>query len=170
MQVGWAMPMWGRTPSSVRSSGSSTCFFADTSTDAITPKPSLPRTSRDIHNSAITFYRSLATIWCTRNTRKPAFDVARRENVQRRCTKSGQRLVHGLHLIENSRTCRCGFFIDEKTGRSKTGSFFDSFLSFSGWCGVRGSSGVTVLIARFGTEGEQGSIAKRWSRRTEKTR
>jgi len=35
-----------------------------------------------------------------------------------------------------------------------------------GWCGVRGSSEITLRTARFGREGQQGSVAKRWSRRT----
>jgi len=37
--------------------------------------------------------------------------------------------------------------------------------AFSGWCGVRDSSAVT-LITKVTREGKQGSIAKRWSRRT----
>jgi hypothetical protein len=58
------------------------------------------------------------------------------------------------------------FLIDENNRRSTTRSFFDSFLSFSGWSGVRGSSEVTLYIAQMRREGKQGSIAKRWSRRT----
>ena len=58
------------------------------------------------------------------------------------------RLWTALHSIENTCTYKRVFLIDGKNRRSTTGSFFDSFLSFSGWCGVRGSSGVTVLIAR----------------------
>jgi len=75
--------------------------------------------------------------------------------------------VDGLHSIENTCTYKGVFFVDGKFRRSTTRSFFDSFLSLSGWCGVRGSSLVTVW-SRDWTEGEQGSIAKRWSRRTEK--
>ena len=44
-------------------------------------------------------------------------------------------------------------------------SFFDNDPSFSGWCGVRGSSEVTFRLQN-PKEGKQGSIAKCWSRRT----
>ena len=77
-------------------------------------------------------------------------DAAFQESRCAVCTKSGQRLVDGLHSIENTCTYKRVIFVDEKNRRSTRGSFFDSFLSFSGWCGVRGSSGVTVLIARLG--------------------
>jgi len=40
-------------------------------------------------------------------------------------------------------------------------------LSLTGWCGVRDSSEVTLRHRKMKSgEGEQGSIAKRWSRRT----
>ena len=61
----------------------------------------------------------------------------------RDCTKTGHRAVNGVHSIEKTCTYKRRFSIDEKNRRSRTGSFFDSFLSFSGWCGVRGSSEVT---------------------------
>jgi hypothetical protein len=73
--------------------------------------------------------------------------------------------VDVLHSIENADSYKRSFSIDEKNRKRKTESFFDSFLSFSGWCGVRGSSIVT-FSPKGGKEGEQGSIAKRWSRRT----
>jgi len=38
-------------------------------------------------------------------------------------------------------------------------------VRFSGWCGVRDSSEVTLFM-KMSREGKQGSIAKRWSRRT----
>jgi len=60
-----------------------------------------------------------------------------------------QGAVNGVHSLENPRTYKRVFFIDEKNRRSTTRSFFDSFLSFSGWCGVRGSSRVTVETERF---------------------
>jgi hypothetical protein len=72
------------------------------------------------------------------------------------CTKSGHRLVDVLHSIEKTCTYNRVFLIDGKNRRSTTRSFFDSFLSFSGWCGVRGSSGVTVLIARLGQRVSKG--------------
>src|SRR5882672_3737522 len=84
------------------------------------------------------------------------------------CTKSGHRAVNGVHPIENACSYKGVIFVDSENRRSTTGSFFDSFLSFSGWCGVRGSSLVTVLTRKVEMEGGQGSIAKRWLRRTEK--
>src|SRR5580698_399865 len=84
------------------------------------------------------------------------------------CTIFCHRVVDGLHSIENRDSYKRVFSIDEKNRRSRTGSFFDIFLGFSGWCGVRGSSEVTVR-SKGGMEGKQGSIAKRWLRRTEKT-
>ena len=47
----------------------------------------------------------------------------------------------------------------------KKHSFFDTFPSFSDWCSVRGSSKIT-FTSQEEEEGQQGSIAKRWSRRT----
>jgi hypothetical protein len=61
--------------------------------------------------------------------------------------------VDELHSIEKKYSYREVFFIDEKNRRRKTESFFDSFLSFSGWCGVRGSSSVT-FSPKGGKEGE----------------
>ena len=72
------------------------------------------------------------------------------------CTNSGHQLVDGVHSLENTYTCKARFSIDVISRRSTTRSFFDSFLSFSGWCGVRGSSGVTVLIARLGRRASKG--------------
>jgi len=66
------------------------------------------------------------------------------------CTKTGHGVVDGLHSIENTDSCGSVFLIDEKNRKRTTGLFFDSFLSFSGWCGVRGSSEVTLLIERSG--------------------
>jgi hypothetical protein len=48
--------------------------------------------------------------------------------------------VDRLHLIENTSTYNPRFSIDEKFRKRRTRLFFDSFSSFSGWCGVRGSS------------------------------
>ena len=64
------------------------------------------------------------------------------------CTKSCHTPVDALHSIENKTRYECSFFIDEKNRKRKTESFFDSFLSFSGWCGVRGSSNITFLAER----------------------
>jgi hypothetical protein len=71
----------------------------------------------------------------------PARVVSRTESSL--CTIFGQGVVDGLHSIENTTSCKSRFSIDEKNRKRKTRSFFDSFLSFSGWCGVRGSSEVT---------------------------
>ena len=95
--------------------------------------------------------RSLARI-----LRNPPPARLLRENDFAVCTISGQGAVHGVHSIENTCSYKCVFSIDEKNRRSTTRSFFDSFLSFSGWCGVRGSSVVTVLIARLGWRARKG--------------
>jgi hypothetical protein len=42
----------------------------------------------------------------------------------------------------------------------QTHSFFDNFLSFSGWCGVRGSSEVTFLDRKM----EEGGQARVYSK------
>jgi len=84
------------------------------------------------------------------------------------CTNFGHALVDDVHSIENTHTYNLRFFVDSKNRRSTTRSFFDSFLSFSSWCGVRGSSEVTFSDRKVEKEGKQGSIAKRWLRRTGK--
>ncbi len=71
------------------------------------------------------------------------------KNESTSCTILWQGAVNGVHSIENPCTYKRVFLIDVKNRRSTTRSFFDSFLSFSGWCGVRGSSRVTVEIERF---------------------
>jgi hypothetical protein len=56
-----------------------------------------------------------------------------------------------------TRVLRGGVFsLTRKIKRVKTQSFFDSFLSFTGWCGVRGSSKVTFLTARSGKRASKG--------------
>ena len=72
------------------------------------------------------------------------------------CTIFGHPLVDGVHSIEKSDSYRSVFSIDEKNKKSRTRLFFDIFLSFSGWCGVRGSSGVTFLIERLGRRVSEG--------------
>jgi hypothetical protein len=59
--------------------------------------------------------------------RNAAIDAAFRKTCVGNCTKSGQRPVDGLHSPENTTSYKHGFFIDWKNGKSKTGSFFDSF-------------------------------------------
>ena len=83
--------------------------------------------------------------WKSINTAGKLHPAQRRQrNISSICTKSCHWPVHGVHSIENACTYRRVFFVDWKNRRSTTGSFFDSFLSFSGWCGVRGSSRVTT--------------------------
>jgi hypothetical protein len=72
------------------------------------------------------------------------------------CTIFGHRAVHGVHSIEKTCTYNGVFFVDGKNRRSTTRSFFDNFLSFSGWRGVRGSSEVTFLIERLGRRVSKG--------------
>jgi hypothetical protein len=64
------------------------------------------------------------------------------------CTISRQVPVKALHSIENPILTNLYFPLTQKIEGVKPYSFFDSFLSFSGWCGVRGSSEVTVLAER----------------------
>jgi hypothetical protein len=64
--------------------------------------------------------------------------------------------VDGVHLIEKSVLTDAYFSLTLKLEGVKTYSFFDSFLGFSGWCGVRGSSEVTFLIARLGRRASKG--------------
>jgi hypothetical protein len=78
------------------------------------------------------------------------------QNAWSNCTKSGHPPVNALHSIENTGGYEAPFFVDWIYRRSTTGSFFDSFLSFAGWCGVRGSSGVTFPIARWGKRASKG--------------
>ena len=64
------------------------------------------------------------------------------------CTKSGHRPVDAPHSTENKRDKTTNFLLTLKLKGVKTESFFDNFLSFSGWCGVRGSSVVTFALRK----------------------
>jgi hypothetical protein len=77
----------------------------------------------------------------------PGFPAFARESLFG-CTKFGHLAVDGLHSIENAILTNLYFSLTPEIEGVKTQSFFDSFLSFSGWCGVRGSSEVTFLTAR----------------------
>jgi hypothetical protein len=63
---------------------------------------------------------------------KPHGARVRQKNDSIHCTIFGHGLVDGLHSIEKSHSYTCVFLIDGKNRRSRTGLFFDSFLSFSG--------------------------------------
>ena len=118
--------------------------------------PYQTREVSDFH-SPETIPRFFANVaFSQRILRKAASDKAFAKNGFSHCTKSGHWLVDGLHSIENTCTYKRVFLIDGKNRRSTKGSFFDSFLSFSGWCGVRGSSRVTVLIARLERRASKG--------------
>ena len=67
--------------------------------------------------------------------------------------------MDGLHSVENRDSYKRVFSIDEKNRRSRTGSFFDIFLGFSGWCGVRGSSEVTLA-----SQDNEGRLARVYSK------
>ena len=88
--------------------------------------------------------------------RKVASSAGFGEVAKSGCTIFGQVPVNGVHSIENTCTYKRVFFVDWKNRRSTTRSFFDSFLSFSGWCGVRGSSRVTVQAERQGRRAGKG--------------
>jgi hypothetical protein len=64
------------------------------------------------------------------------------------CTKSGHPPVDGLHSIENKADKAARFLLTAELESVQRESFFDSFSGFSGWCGVRGSSWVTLNIAK----------------------
>jgi hypothetical protein len=64
------------------------------------------------------------------------------------CTNTGHLPVDRLHLIEKKQDKATNFSLTLKIEGVKRESFFDNFLSFSGWCGVRGSSAVTFSIAK----------------------
>jgi len=64
--------------------------------------------------------------------------------------------VDALHSLENKWDKLVIIFVDSIFKRSTTRSFFDSFLSFSGWCGVRGSSEVTLPLKN--EEGRQARV------------
>ncbi len=87
----------------------------------------------------------------------------------RRCTILGHRLVDAVQVDDSKRDKNQRFSLTLKIEGVKRHSFFDTFPSFAGWCGVRGSSKVTFESEDL-KEGERGSIAKRWSRRTGTTR
>ena len=119
--------------------------------DAVKP---LPDTGSPRFSQAVNNLRSQVSV--QGRERKCAWGGEFSGSCASACTKSGHLPVDGLHSIENTCTYIPVFFIDEKYRRSRTGSFFDSFLSFSGWCGVRGSSRVTVLIARLERRASKG--------------
>jgi hypothetical protein len=56
--------------------------------------------------------------------------------------------VDGLHSIENKADKAARFLLTAELESVQRESFFDSFSGFSGWCGVRGSSWVTLNIAK----------------------
>jgi hypothetical protein len=118
--------------------------------------PCLAREVRDFHKFEAEWRPAACIDLNEYIMRKLGSDAAFARDLLRVCTKFGHRLVDGLHSIENTCTYKGVIFVDGNNRRSTTGSFFDSFLSFSGWCGVRGSSGVTVLIARLGRRVSEG--------------
>jgi hypothetical protein len=81
-----------------------------------------------------------------------------------RCTKSGHMAVNELHSIENATTYKSRIFVDEKNRKSRTKSFFDSFSVFPVGA-ASGAQAKSLSCCANEKEGEQGSIAKRWSRR-----
>jgi len=76
--------------------------------------------------------------------------------------------VDGLHSIENARSYKARIFVDEKNRRRTTGLFFDSFFKFFRLVRRPGLERSHFPDRKIGKEGERGSIAKRWSRRTKK--
>jgi hypothetical protein len=56
--------------------------------------------------------------------------------------------VEGVQSIDFAADTGTVSFLTLELKGVKTNSFFDSFRSFPGWCGVRGSSEVTLCIAK----------------------
>jgi hypothetical protein len=81
------------------------------------------------------------------------------------CTKIRHCPVNGLHSVDSAADTDGCFSLTLKLRSVQRQSFFDNVPSFAGWCGVRGSSLVTFLL-QGKKEGERGSKAKRWPRRT----
>jgi hypothetical protein len=98
---------------------------------------------RDFHSTVLILSFARKIDFPRSMLRKAAPGAASAKNASAVCTISGHGAVNGLHSTENMCTYKRVFFVDGKNRRSTTRSFFDSFLSFSGWCGVRGSSEVT---------------------------
>ena len=77
-----------------------------------------------------------------------ALDAGLRESVGGAAQNSVHRVVNRLHLPADKGDTVVHFSLTIKIEGVKTESFFDNFLSFPGWCGVRGSSRVALRIAR----------------------
>jgi hypothetical protein len=103
----------------------------------------LAREVRDFHSSVTILSFARKIDFPRSMLRKAAPGAESTRTLSQVCTISGHGAVNGVHSTENMCTYKRVFSVDEKNRRSKTTLFFDSFLSFSGWCGVRGSSEVT---------------------------
>jgi len=125
---------------------------------------------RDFHKREIEWRGRFCLILVEPAARKSLSGAGSVRNWFPVCTKSGHWLVDGLHSIEKTDSCRREFSIDGKNRRSRTGSFFDSFLKFFRLARRPGLERSHSPDRKVGREGEQGSIAKRWSRRTKKKR
>ncbi len=77
-------------------------------------------------------------------TEKWGYLRAARESFTADCTKNRHGLVNELHSVDSRGDKDAQFSLTIKIESVKTTSFFDTFPSFSGWCGVRGSSEITL--------------------------
>jgi len=84
------------------------------------------------------------------------------------CTISWHGPVNGMHSIENRCTYKRAIFIDAKNRRSKKILVLWQLLKFFRLVRRPGLKPSHCWDRKISTEGGQGSIAKRWSRRTEK--
>jgi len=123
---------------------------------------------RDIHSGVAERSRDRSIDSSNESLGKPRLARGLREDASHVCTISGHPPVNGVHLIENTCTYKRVFFIDGINRRSTTGSFFDSFFKFFRLVRRPGLKRSHLLDRKIGKEGERGSIAKRWARRTEK--
>src|SRR5258705_6889625 len=79
-----------------------------------------------------------------------AFSPCAQQCGNHHCTKNRHLPVNQLHSVDFAIDKMRWFLLTPKIERVKTYSFFDTFLSFAGWCCVRDSSGVTLLRKRSG--------------------
>jgi len=131
--------------------------------------PCWARQVRDFHkrqqDSGVRFHIDSRQCSCWNS----ASDTAFAGNRSPGCTKSGQGPVDGVHSVENTSSYEVRFFVDGKNRKSTKGSFFDSFLKFFRLVRRPGLKRSHCSDRKIGMEGKRGSIAKRWSRRTEET-
>jgi hypothetical protein len=123
----------------------------------------------DFHSWQNRFLAGLRPSSPTRNVERRGTRGEYAESDVLSCTIIGHSPVDGMQSTDSKGDKSVQISLTVKIEGVKRHSFFDTFPSFAGWCGVRGSSEVT-FGSKDSREGKRGSIAKRWSRRTGTTR